>query len=85
MVGAASNESTLTRASDGSFVPHVLLIDDNMTQLRMRAFLLREAGFSVLTSSTGRAGSGISSPICGVGRTSSLPIMSGLAPADRRS
>lgn len=49
---AARNESTPTRTSDGSFVPQVLLIDDNLSQLRMRESLLREACFSVLTSST---------------------------------
>ena len=41
-----------TRASDGSYVPLVLLIDDNLTQLRIREAVLREAGFSVSCAST---------------------------------
>ena len=41
-----------TRASDGSVVPRVLLIDDNLTQLRIREAVVREAGFSVTCAST---------------------------------
>jgi CheY-like chemotaxis protein len=33
-------------------VPHVLLIDDNLTQLRIREAVLRKAGFSVSSAST---------------------------------
>jgi CheY-like chemotaxis protein len=33
-------------------VPQVLLIDDNLTQLRIREAVLREAGFSVFSAST---------------------------------
>ena len=42
----------LTRASDRSLVPQVLLIDDNLTQLRIRETVLREAGFSVSCATT---------------------------------
>jgi len=41
-----------TRASDGSVVPLVLLIDDNLTQLRIREAVLRVARFSVSCAST---------------------------------
>ena len=51
-MGVGSGESTQTRASDGSLVPQVLLIDDNLTQLRIREAVLREAGFSVSRTST---------------------------------
>jgi CheY-like chemotaxis protein len=51
-VGVRVGESTTTRASDGSFVPAVLLIDDNLTQLRMREAVLRDAGFSVSSAGT---------------------------------
>ncbi len=36
-------------------MPEVLLVDDNPTQLRARAAVLREAGFSVRTASTADA------------------------------
>lgn len=51
-MGVGSGESTLTRASDGSYVALVLLIDDNLTQLRIREVVLREAGFSVSRACT---------------------------------
>jgi FixJ family two-component response regulator len=51
-VGVGSGESTPTRASDGSFVSPALLIDDNLTQLRIREAVLREAGLSVSCVST---------------------------------
>jgi CheY-like chemotaxis protein len=36
----------------GSFVPEVLLIDDNLAQLRIREAVLRAAGISVACAST---------------------------------
>jgi CheY-like chemotaxis protein len=44
--------SMSTRTSGGSLVPQVLLIDDNLTQLRIREAVLRDAGFSVAAAST---------------------------------
>jgi len=39
-------------ARQGSFVPEVLLIDDNLAQLRIREVVLRAAGISVACAST---------------------------------
>ena len=39
-------------ARQGSFVPEVLLIDDNLAQLRIREAVLRAAGITVACAST---------------------------------